>query len=125
MDLFDPEALLPEQYFTEYSRHSATSSERCLMLAVLCEAVECYQKYAFARDPRGRAIFADAAAWIESNEREWLFSFESICDVLGLDPTTVRRGLSKRRRQKTPIARRPPRIVPLFERRLTEQNGTH
>ena len=120
MNPFHPDTLLPEQYFAEYSRDSGTRRERHLMLAVLRDALDCYQKYALARDPRGRVIFADAAEWIGSDDREWAFSFENICDVLGLDSAYVRRGLSKWHQQKTPVARRSARIVPLVERRLAD-----
>jgi hypothetical protein len=120
MNPFHPDALLPEQYFVEYSRDNGTRKERQLMLAVLRDALDCYQKYALARDPHGRNIFADAAEWIGSEDREWAFSFENICDVLGLDSAYVRHGLSKWRQQKTPMPRRSARIVPLVERRLAD-----
>jgi hypothetical protein len=122
MDLFTPDTLLPAQYFAEYSRDGGTRRERLLMLAVLRDAVECYQKFALTRDPRGRILFTDAAKWIESDDREWAFSYENICEVLGLDPAYVRRGLSKWRQQKTPAMRRSPRVVSLFERRLMERD---
>ena len=31
--------------------------------------------------------------WIEDADRTWLFSFQNICDVLGLDADYLRRGL--------------------------------
>jgi hypothetical protein len=120
MNPFHPDTLLPEQYFAEFSRDDGTRRERQLMLAVLRDALDCYQDYAFARDPRGRAIFAHAAQWIDSDDRDWPFSYENICDVLGLDSAYVRHGLSKWRRKKAPMVWRAPRIVPLVERRLAD-----
>jgi hypothetical protein len=122
VDLFNPDTLLPAQYFALHSRDSGIQSERHLMLAVLREAVDCYQKYALARDARGRAMFAGAADWIESTDREWPFSYENICEVLGLEPAYLRGGLSKWCQHKTPSARRPARIEPLFERRSMERD---
>ena len=116
MDLLDPDTILPEQYCAAQS-DSATRRERHLMVAVLRDAVECYQKYSLARHPHGRALFAEAVAWIESTDREWPFSYENICDVLGLDAGSVRRNLATwGPQQSAATAWRAPRIVPLLER---------
>src|SRR3990172_10140208 len=122
VNLFEPDTLLPAQYFAAFAREGGLVRERRLMLAVLQDAVECYQKYALARDPRGRLLFEDAYVWIESGEREWPFSYENICEVLGLHPEYIRRGLSKWRQQKSPVKRTAARIVPLVERRATESD---
>ncbi len=124
VNLFEPDTLLPAQYFAAFSREGGLVRERRLMLAVLQDAVECYQKYALARDPRGRLLFEDACDWIESEEREWPFSYENICEVLGLNPEYIRRGLSKWRQQKSPVKRTEARIVPLQTRRSEENAQT-
>ena len=120
VNLFEPDTLLPAQYFAAFAREGGLVRERRLMLAVLEDAVECYQKYALARDPRGRLLFDDACDWIESGERDWPFSYENICEVLGLNPEYIRRGLSKWRQQKSPMKRTAARIMPLLERRAAE-----
>ena len=94
VNLFEPDTLLPTQYFAAFAREGGLVRERRLMLAVLQDAVECYQKYALARDPRGTLLFDDARDWIESGEREWPFSYENICDVLGIEAAYVRSGLA-------------------------------
>lgn len=85
---------LPSQYA---DRHGANATqlqpEQRLMLRVLEDAVATYQKYAFARDPRGRALYREAEAWIASDDRDWLYSFARICDALGLGTDYLRRGL--------------------------------
>jgi hypothetical protein len=114
VNLFEPDTLLPAQFFAAFAREeSGVIRERRLMLAVLQDAVECYQKYALARDPRGRMLFDDADEWINSGEREWAFSYENICDVLGLNAEYIRRGLSKWRQQRSPLRRTVARIVPV------------
>jgi hypothetical protein len=119
VNLFEPDTLLPAQYFAAFSREGGLVRERRLMLAVLQDAVECYQKYALARDPRGVELFKDASTWIESGEREWPFSYENICEVLGLNPEYIRKGLSKWRQQRGPIKKTAARIVPLTERLIS------
>ena len=118
VNLFEPDTLLPAQYFAAFTREGGIVRERRLMLAVLQDAVECYQKYALARDPRGTMLFENAVEWIDSGEREWPFSYVNICEVLGLNPEYIRRGLSKWRQQRSPVKRTTARIVPLAARRL-------
>lgn len=72
---------------------STPSRERLLMLAVLEDAVRCYQKYARGRGAERRAQFDEVCGWLDSTDRSSLFSFETICDTLGLDPDYVRGGL--------------------------------
>ena len=65
------------------------------MLAVLDDVIECFQKYAGARDGKGGRLFREAEEWILERDSEWLFSFDNICDVLNLDPSYIRRGLKQ------------------------------
>ena len=87
------------------------------MLAVLRDAVDCYQRHALARDERGKALFADAQKWVESDEREWPLSYENICETLGFDANRIRRELCRWHQARAPLERRTVRIVPLRERR--------
>ncbi len=62
------------------------------MLAVLQSAIEDYQKYALARDKRGKELFEQAEEWIMETGSNAFFSFENICAHLQLAPDYVRRG---------------------------------
>jgi hypothetical protein len=112
--LYTPDFVLAEQFFD--GRRAGLDGERSLMLAVLRDAVECYQKYALARDPRGRFEFDEARRWIDSEERDWPYSFENICDVLDIDPIYLREGLARYAPRGFRREMRKPRIVPLEER---------
>jgi hypothetical protein len=63
------------------------------MLAVLENAVECFQKYVLARKPSGKQLFREAEEWFLDKENEALYSFENICDTLGFHPDHIRKGL--------------------------------
>jgi hypothetical protein len=118
--LFDPEVVLPDQMFPGAKLPAFVQSEGRLMLAILQDAVECYQRHALARNPRHREEFEEAKAWITSSDTDWVFSFENICNVLGIDPDYVRSGLENRvpqRRYRARTDRQAPRIVPLNVRR--------
>ena len=91
--LFQPDTLLPSQFFDRMRRRSEHDGERRLMIAVLEDAVDVYRKQAGARDPRGQELFQAAEVWIEDTDRTWLFSFQNICDVLDIDADYLRRGL--------------------------------
>ena len=99
--LFEPDILLPNQYFAAFKRGRAVEGERRLMLAVLEDAVDSYRKYALARDPREQACFLEAKEWFVSDDRSWLFAFENICDVLEMNADYLRTGLDRWRRALT------------------------
>jgi len=107
--LFEPDVLLPAQFFAAFRRAGGLERERLLMLAVLEDAIDCYQKYAFARDPRGRQMFEESCEWVGSTDRGWLFSFENICDTLEINADYVRRGLHEWRDRN--LDARPARLV--------------
>jgi hypothetical protein len=91
--LFQPDTLLPSQFFDRVRRRSEHEGERRLMIAVLEDAVDVYRKQAGTQDPRGSQLFREAEEWIEDPDRSWLFSFQNICDVLDIDANYLRRGL--------------------------------
>ena len=92
-ELFQPDTLLPSQYFDRIRRRASADGERRLMVAILEDAVDVYRKQAGARDRKRRQLFEDAEGWIESHDNSWIFSYENICDVLGIDAAYLRKGL--------------------------------
>ena len=97
--LFEPDALLPAQFYAAFRGGSAVRGEKKLMLAVLQDALDCYQKYAFAKDGAGLQLFSDAYSWISCDDRNWYFSFENICETLEISPEYLRDGVERWRRQ--------------------------
>ena len=59
------------------------------MLAVLKDAIMIYKK----RIDSGNALFKEAETWLFDRERDRLFSFETVCAVLGLSPGKIRQYL--------------------------------
>lgn len=92
--LFQPDTLLPGQYLDTFRRKLHLEPEKKLMLAILEDGIACFQKYLFARDSKGKALFREAEAWVEEKGSEAVFSFDSVCEALGLDPDYLRRGLA-------------------------------
>ncbi|HSF58098.1 MAG TPA: hypothetical protein VLD83_08505 [Candidatus Binatia bacterium] len=93
--LFQPDTLLPEQYLETFRRKLHLEPEKKLMLAVLEDAIACFQKYVFARDGKGRMLFREAEDWVQDSNSDWLFSFGNVCETLGFSPEYLRQGLAQ------------------------------
>ena len=63
------------------------------MLAVLEDAIACFQKYLLAKDGKGKVLFLEAEEWILDEDTDWLFSFANVCEMLGFEPSYLRDGL--------------------------------
>ena len=79
--------------FESVHKKTLREGEEKLMLAVLESAVEYFQKYVLVRSPRGKQLFQEAEEWFLDKDGDSLFSFESICETLGLNPDHIRKGL--------------------------------
>ncbi len=91
--LVEPEILVPSQYFDRFRGHAILEGERRLMLAVLEDAVSCFQKYAGSPRPRAQRLYREAEDWLLDTDGSWPFSFEAVCIVLGYDSSYVRKRL--------------------------------
>ncbi len=90
-----PDTVSPAQYLeTVCRRKTHLEAEQELMLAVLEDAVTCFQGYFAARDKKKARLFCEAEDWILQQEKsDWLFSFDNVCETLGLNPGYIREGL--------------------------------
>lgn len=95
LSIFQPDILVTVQYLSTYRRRFHLQPEQLLMLAVLEDAVLCFQDNLTAVTPRKQSLFRDAEEWILDDGESYLFSFENICEGLALDPNYVRRGLMR------------------------------
>jgi hypothetical protein len=92
--MFEPDVLLFEQFFI--LRRKPLPAEKRLLLAMLEDAVHCFQTYLLAITPEERQLFREAEEWINSkDDSRWFFSFENTCEILDLDPDCVRNALKR------------------------------
>jgi len=98
--LFQPDTLMPEQYLETFRRKLYLEPEKKLLLAVLEDAIACFQKYLFSKDGKGRAVFLEAEEWILDGDTDWLFSFSNVCEMLGFEPSYLRDGLMRWKAEK-------------------------
>jgi hypothetical protein len=91
--LFQADILIRDQFVATYKRRFHLEPEKTLMLAVLQDAVICFQDNLAATDKRKRQLFLEAQEWIMEENTNYLYSFENICDLLGFSASYLRRGL--------------------------------
>ncbi|MGD9762561.1 MAG: hypothetical protein AB7V27_02440 [Candidatus Binatia bacterium] len=118
--LFEPDIMLPAQYFAVLCKSAPQGPEYSLVLAMLQDALECFQKYRFATDGNGRELYEEARSWIDSGDRKWPFSFENVCDILKIDSDFLRRGLD-RWAARADAQRRRAKVVPLTSRAPSDE----
>jgi len=71
---------------------------RRLMWALLKDTLFSYQTYTNAHTVQGQRLFREAEKWLESDDTRWVFSFQSVCAVLGIDSDYLRNELHRWRR---------------------------
>ncbi len=89
-----PDIILPSQYF-ELTGTQSLSSEQRLMLAVLVDAVNIIHSCRGNGSVRKRGLYNEAHEWIFTAASGKTFSFENVCDGLGIEPEMLRRRLSE------------------------------
>lgn len=92
---FEPDFLVPVQFFDLTRRRSMLDGETRLLFAVLEDAVRCYVKTLNSPRRCDREQFDEVQHWFNSEAGcRSPFSFEYVCDVLTIEPETLRRRLS-------------------------------
>jgi hypothetical protein len=89
--------ILPTQYLERAGARAALPHRR-LMLAVLQTAIDDVRSTRALEDVdhRGHGREHDGArAWVASEDRSWPFSFENVCEAVGIDAAALRRALQR------------------------------
>ena len=92
--LFQPDVLVPSQYLATTRSKTYREPEKKLMLAVLEDALFCFQNGLLSKDnKKKRGLSHDAEEWIIEDGDESLFSFNELCELLGFNPQYLRKRL--------------------------------
>lgn len=100
--LFQPDILVSAEYFETVRAKACFDPEKRLMLAILEDAVQCFQDNVLARNGTSKNLFDAAEEWILESGDDWIFSFENICEVFGFNPHYIRQGLIRWKEEKLP-----------------------
>jgi hypothetical protein len=93
--LFQVDTLAAQQFHDTYRRKIPQQPEIRLMLAVLEDAINCYQDNLFAVNKKRVQLFKEAEQWFMDDDASWIFSFVSICSILDLEPDYFRVGIRR------------------------------
>ena len=70
----------------------AQGPERALLSAILFDAVQILLKN--SEDPGSfRSPVQEALCWVTTRDSDYIFSFENVCEGLGISPDSLRLGL--------------------------------
>jgi len=122
--LFEPDTLLPIQYFEAMRKKHLLEGEKRLILSVLEDAIECFMKCIDASTSKGQRLFRDADEWIAHEDKRWVFSFDNVCDMLDINAEYMRMGLRKwKEKRLDEIARRRAMLALEAERAAAEPSA--
>jgi hypothetical protein len=105
ISMFEPDTLVSAQYLENLRRKTVLEPEKRLVLAVLEDAINCFQVNVMAQSGRAKKLFNDSEDWIMGRDDDWIFSFVSVCELLRFNPEYVRQGLLRWKEKK--LARNP------------------
>jgi hypothetical protein len=91
--VFVPDLLTPEQYYDSKRRDNSDDPLKRLMMAVLQDAIRCFQVGANAKSGSKLRCFQEVREWLFGETCEGPFSFQSVCEVLEIAPEYLRTGL--------------------------------
>lgn len=75
------------------ARGYAEGPERALLSALLFDGIHACITYILTKTSRQRSQNAEAYYWVMGRESEYPFSFENVCEALGMNPQYLRLGL--------------------------------
>jgi hypothetical protein len=93
--IFQPDSLAATQFDDTMQRSTPLEPEKKLMLAVLEDAVMCFQDNLLTRDKKKKQLFDETELWLFEERSDRLFAFANVCQQLNLDPDYVRNGLKQ------------------------------
>jgi len=98
--LFQPDTLLSAHYYGNLRRTTLIQPEMRLTLAILEDAINCFQDNLTAESGKGKMLFNEAEEWILEEDGDWIFSFRNVCELLGFNPAYVRQGLLRWKQER-------------------------
>ena len=93
----EPDVIIPAQI----GRSSYRSPEQRLWAAILQTALDDLGGGRSGQSPRRPGQIHEAYSWVLEDDRSWIFSFRSLCEMLGLDADAVRGAIVYRMQHLT------------------------
>lgn len=99
-----PDMLLPVQFFSDRLLVGRTSGELALRWAVLAEGLSRYWRLAADHSQHSSEEFREEEWWVFGDDPDWPFSLNSLCEVFGIEPNSVRAALRSWKERHVPKA---------------------
>jgi hypothetical protein len=71
----------------------ARGPERALLSAVLFDGIQSFMNYAFASTKSAKSKYQEAYNWVMKSGNDYIFSFDNVCEALGVNSEFFRLGL--------------------------------
>jgi len=72
----------------------AEGPERELLRALLFDGIQSYFSFQLNTSPAVKERYKEAYHWIHARDSDYVFSFQSVCEGLGLDADALRLGIA-------------------------------
>ncbi|NBW41273.1 hypothetical protein EBR25_09795 [bacterium] len=73
---------------------TARGPERTLMSAILFDGIQAYMNFICADTDRDQKKYEEAVRWVSREDHEYIFSFNNVCEGLGINAEYLRTGLT-------------------------------
>lgn len=93
--LVDGDSVDPYLFLRARRRQTLAEPELKLVFAVLEDALDLFAKYLRTGGRKGRAVYRETEEWIFCRKDDRIFSFSSVCEILGIDPDYLRAGVRR------------------------------
>src|SRR5215813_11011246 len=91
--LFQPDTVAAAEYFKSYERTLGLEAEKNLCSRCWKALSKISRSMSLHENPSAKHLFQEAEEWLLDKDGEGLFSFENICETLGLHADHIRKGL--------------------------------
>ena len=105
--LFQRDVLLTTKYLSDRVGKTLVPEKR-LLLAILEDALYCFQDHCSAQHGKRKQLYEDVQRWFFDANDDRVFSFNNICSALGFDPGYILKGLRQWRDKELSKPHRAP-----------------
>ncbi|MGA1191848.1 MAG: hypothetical protein ACO3XO_06170 [Bdellovibrionota bacterium] len=88
----------------------AQGPERNLLSAILFDGIQAYMNYVCAEKESEQSQYEEAVQWVFRCDDDYVFSFRSVCEGLGVNPEYLRSGLLNAANSQSLVWRRMHRV---------------
>ncbi len=75
-----------QQFLDTFRRSEFLTPEKSLLSAILEDAIHVYRMYQHSKNREVKERYREAQGWIRHHGNDWIFDFDNVCDLLGLNP---------------------------------------